>query len=140
MQINSRFCLWLVVRMPFLWVYRYNKPEVFDQSDHAYYLSYFIKENNFNWDFHIGWDFAFDFEKVNLFWLGNAQQQFVVKCKLDHAFKIIFNRYMKMYFACVLQEPMLIIRLFVKGGQRCSRCRQVLFIMLQKHWIKQTIS
>lgn len=44
-------------------------------------------------------------------------------------FKIIFNRYMKMYFACVLQEPMLIIGLFVKGGQRCSRCRQVLFII-----------
>ena len=26
----------------FLWVYWYNKPQVFDQSDHGYYLSYFI--------------------------------------------------------------------------------------------------
>ena len=27
---------------PFLWVYQYNKPQVFGQSDHAYYLSYFV--------------------------------------------------------------------------------------------------
>ena len=33
----------------FLWVCRYNKPYVFDQSDRAYYLSYFIK--GYQWTF-----------------------------------------------------------------------------------------
>ena len=30
-----------------LWIYRHNKPWVFNQSERAYYLTYFIMKNNF---------------------------------------------------------------------------------------------
>ena len=46
-KLLARFVYGSCSRCLFLWVYRYNKPKVFDQSDREYYRSYFTKPNKY---------------------------------------------------------------------------------------------